>query len=59
MVERHNRIGKRRNGLDLIMSYWAETEKTEAAFITLAMVAHLLRLLIKPFLAHAEGHKMD
>jgi len=46
MVESRNRIGKRRYGLNLIMSYLAETGKTEAAFIILAMnVAHLLRLI--------------
>ena len=45
MVEGRNGIGKRRYGLDLIMAYLAETGKTEAAFIILAMnVAHLLRL---------------
>ena len=45
MVESRNGIGKRRYGLDLIMAYLAETGKTEAAFIILAMnVAHLLRL---------------
>ena len=50
MVENHNRIGKRRNGLDLITSYLAETGKTETAFINLAMnVAHLLRLLSSLF----------
>mgnify|MGYP001202656839 FL=1 len=42
MVESRNGIGKRRYGLDLIMAYLAETEKTEAAFIILAMnVTHL------------------
>jgi len=47
MVESRNGIGKRRYGLDLIMAYLAETEKTEAAFIILAMnVTHLLRLLL-------------
>jgi len=46
MVEGRNGIGKRRYGLDLIMAYLAETGKTEAAFIILAMnVAHLLRLI--------------
>ena len=48
MVESRNGIGKRRYGLDLIMAYLAETGKTEAAFIILAMnVAHLLRLLLR------------
>jgi IS5 family transposase len=50
MVESRNGIGKRRYGLDLIMAYLAETGKTEAAFIILAMnVAHLLRLLFSLF----------
>lgn len=50
MVESRNGIGKRRYGLDLIMAYLAETGKTEAAFIILAMnVAHLLRLLLSLF----------
>ena len=45
-IESRNGIGKRRYGLDLIMAYLAETGKTEAAFIILAMnVTHLLRLL--------------
>ena len=49
-VESRNGIGKRRYGLDLIMAYLAETGKTEAAFIILAMnVAHLLRLLLTLF----------
>ena len=49
-VESRNGIGKRRYGLDLIMAYFAETGKTEAAFIILAMnVAHLLRLLLSLF----------
>ena len=50
MVEGRNGIGKRRYGLDLIMAYLAETGKTEAAFIILAMnVAHLLRFLLALF----------
>ena len=50
MVESRNGIGKRRYGLDLIMAYLAETGKTEAAFIILAMnVAHLLRFLLALF----------
>ena len=50
MVESRNGIGKRRYGLDLIMAYLAETGKTEAAFIILAMnVTHLLRLLLRLF----------
>ena len=50
MVEGRNGIGKRRYGLDLIMAYLAETGKTEAAFIILAMnVAHLLRFLLGLF----------
>jgi IS5 family transposase len=50
MVESRNGIGKRRYGLDLIMAYLAETGKTVAAFIILAMnVAHLLRLLLRLF----------
>jgi hypothetical protein len=50
MVEGRNGIGKRRYGLDLIMAYLAETRKTEAAFIILAMnVAHLLRFLLAHF----------
>ena len=49
MAESRNGIDKRRYGLDLIMAYLAETGKTEAAFIILAMnVAHLLRF----FFAH-------
>ena len=50
MVEGRNGIGKRRFGLDLIMAYLAETGKTEAAFIILAMnVAHLLRFFLALF----------
>ena len=50
MVEGRNGIGKRRYGPDLIMAYLAETGKTEAAFIILAMnVAHLLRFLLALF----------
>ena len=50
MVEGRNGIGKRRYGLDLIMAYLAETGKTEAAFIILAMnLAHLLRLFFALF----------
>jgi hypothetical protein len=49
MAESRNGIGKRRYGLDLIMAYLAETGKTEAAYIILAMnVARLLRF----FFAH-------
>ena len=51
MVESRNGIAKRRYGLDLIMAYLAETGKTEAALLILAMnVAHLLRLLFSLFL---------
>ena len=50
MVEGRNGIVKRRYWLDLIMAYLAETGKTEAAFIILAMnVAHLLRFFLALF----------
>ena len=49
-VESRNRIGEHRYGLDLIMAYLAETGKTEAAFIILAMnVAHLICHLLTLF----------
>lgn len=58
MVEGRNGIGKRRYGLDLIMAYLAETGKTEAAFIILAMnVAHLLRFLSAHFWHMLKGIK--
>ena len=58
MVEGRNGIGKRRYGLDLIMAYLAETGKTEAAFIILAMnVAHLLRLFFAVIWCMLNGDK--
>jgi len=47
-IEGRNGIGKRRYGLDLIMSVLPETATTEAALNVLVMnVAHLLRMLLR------------
>ena len=47
-IEGRNGIGKRRYGLDLIMSVLPETAMTEAALNVLVMnVAHLLRMLLR------------
>lgn len=49
-IEGRNGIGKRRYGLNLIMSVLPETATTEAALNVLVMnVAHLLRVLLRFF----------
>lgn len=48
IVESRNGIAKRRYGLDRILAYLADSAKTEAAFIVLAMnAAHCLRSLLR------------
>lgn len=51
VVQSRNGIAKRRYGLDRILAYLAETAKTVAALIVLAMnAAHCLRSLLRFFL---------